>query len=453
MKKTLLTAAVAVLALFSAAAQEGTDVNQYGQKVTSYPLKAQMQDGILVFKNADANYKVWFDVRVQVDGAVYFGANKDYDPIGNGMNLRRTRFAIKGQLDKNWYGELDTDWTSGTPEIKDAYLSFTGLPNAEFQVGNFKENFSMQRNTTSRYLQFMERPMVTALAPSRHLGLMATYYKNWLWVSAGIFGPELKSAEEQTAMEDGNKDLGLNEGLSYTGKLILRPLYKMENGSLHIGAGWSYREPKLTSTDGYNVARYSSRNSTSINRKKYLDTSTITGLDHEIAYTFELAGHYNALRYETAYIARTAYLNRTVNDKGPQKADGWYAQAGYLLFGGHQNYDADGAKYTRVNRGKSWGDIELCLRYEYCNFNTADYKGGSAEAYTAGLNFYANNNVKIVLNYQYNNNDRYANGKGKLYVGHDMDGKPTKDYTQVTESAGKAGVDYSMIAMRFEVNF
>ena len=34
---------------------------------------------------------------------------------------------------------------------------------------------------------------------------------------------------------------------------------------------------------------------------------------------------------------------------------GWYAQAGYLLFGGTQRYDANGAKFTRVKRGDGTG--------------------------------------------------------------------------------------------------
>ncbi len=452
MKKLVLLAAISCLAMSVASAQQ-TDVNQYGQTVDVVPVDASMQDGILVFQNKEANYKMWFDVRLQGDAAVFFGYNKDYNPIGNGMSLRRTRFAVKAQLDENWYGEFDTDWTSGTPEIKDAYIAYTGIKGLELQAGNFKENFSIQRNTTSRYLQFMERPMVTGLAPSRHLGVMATYDTPLVWVSAGVFGPELKGAEEQTFMEDNNKDFGRNEGLSYTAKGVVRPLHKSKDASLHIGAAVSYREPKTTNTDGYAVARYSSRNSTNINRKKYLDTDDMTGLDHELAYTFELAGHYKGLRYEGAYIARTAYFDQVTNKLGPQTADGWYAQAGYLLFGGSQNYDSNGAKYTRTTNGQDWGDLELCVRYEYCDFNTGDYFGGSAEAYAVGLNWHATDNVKIMLNYQFNNNDRYANGKGKLFVGHNAAGKPTKDYTKVVEEGGKAGVDYHMLALRFQVAF
>ena len=357
MKKVFLLSALALSMSIAAVAQQNdavqTDVNQYGQKVTSLPVEAVMQDGILVFQNKKANYKMWFDVRIQADAAVFFGAPdfcaKEIDGkwntshIGNGMSLRRTRFAVKAQLDKNWYGELDTDWTSGLPELKDAYVAFTGVEGLEIKVGNFKENFSIQRNTTSRYLMFMERAMVTYLAPSRHLGLNIRYSLPYLWASAGVFGPELASSEELTLMEDGNKDYGYNEGLSYTGKLVFRPLHKSKTSSLHIGGAVSYRNPKLTSTDGYYVGRFSSRNSTSINRKKYLDTDDVKGLDHELAWTVELAGHWKQLRYETAYIARGMYLDPAKNTASwanqTQWAEGWYAQASWLLFGGTQNYD------------------------------------------------------------------------------------------------------------------
>ena len=476
MKKVLLTSILALAATFAAVAQEQeaqTEVNQYGQKVGSLPVEARMQDGILVFQNKQANYKMWFDVRVQADAAVYFGAPEycaeelegkwNTSHIGSGMNLRRTRFAVKAQLDKNWYGELDTDWTSGTPELKDAYVAFTGVEGLEIKAGNFKENFSIQRNTTSRYLMFMERAMVTYLAPSRHLGLNARYSKDWFWASAGVFGPELSSAEEQTYMEDNNKDFGYNEGLSYTGKLVFRPLYKSTTSSLHIGGAVSYREPKVTSTDGYAVGRFSSRNSTSINRKKYLDTDDVKGLDHELAWTVELAGHWKQLRYETAYIARGMYLDQAVNPLPTQWAEGWYAQASWLLFGGKQSYDADGAKYSRTTSEHKWGNLEVAFRYEYADFNTgklfsnkiADTNifGGSGEAYTVGLNYYPNKNVKIVLNWQYNNNDRYANAKGKSYVGYDLNGKPTKNPDKVVAPTGKGGVDYQMLAVRFQVAF
>ena len=451
MRKTLLIAAILLMCIPSAFAQKNAKYNQYGVQVKSDRLDVEAQDGILVLESPASKYKIWFDTRIQADFAGFFGAQEYADPIGYGSSIRRARFAIKGQMDENWYGEFDMDLANGLVELKDAIVRYTGVPNIELQVGNFKENFSIQRNTTSRYLQFMERPMVcSALTPSRHLGVNAKYAKDWLWVSAGAFAQEVAGAEEWTNVADNNKDFGRNSGYSLTTKLVLRPLYKLDNASLHLGAAYSYRTSLVSEATGeWGTYRASARNSTSINRKKYLDTNNVPGLDHHNLWTVELAGHWGGLRYEAAYIADNVLFKETP----ALNFNGWYAQAGYLLFGGKQRYDANGAKYTKVERGRKWGDIELCGRYEFCNLNSGTVYGGCAEAYTLGLNFWVNNNVKMQLNYQFNNNDRYANGKDKLNVGLDAAGNPVKDYTKVVTPAGKAGVDYHMLAVRFEIDF
>lgn len=466
MKKGILGISVAAMALCANAQtpeNEEVEYNQYGQKVEALPAQASFQDGVMVFQNKEHGFKMWFDTRVQADAGFFFGGpdwTKDEkidgklnpDHIGNGATLRRTRFAVKAQLGKNWYGEIDADFTRGSFELKDAIVGFTGVKGLEIKVGNFKENFSMNRNSTSRYLLFMERPMVTYLAPSRHLGINATYDNPYVWGAFGVFGPEVEGEALQTLSEDNNK-AGQNEGLSYTGKLVLRPFGGKGDFMLHVGGAYSYRMPKTSAEEGYRCVRYSTRNSTSINRKKYVDTDVITGVDHEVAYTAEIAGLYKGLRFEGAYIARGAFLDRAVNDKDTQWFDGWYGEASYLLFGGKQNYDAGGAKFTRITPGKKWGDLEFAVRYQTIDLNSKDYYGGASSMWQFGLNFYPHKNVKLVVNYGLVNNDRYANGKGKLLVGHDADGKPTKDYTKVVDAKGKAGVDYSQLTFRAQIAF
>ena len=461
MRKLFCFMALVLLTAVAAQAQKPVKYNQYGVAVSSDRLDVEAQDGILVLASPTSGYKLWFDIRTQADGAVFFGAPEYADPIGNGTSIRRARFAVKGQIDEKWYGEFDMDLANGLVELKDAIIRYTGFPNLDLQVGNFKENFSIQRNTTSRYLQFMERPMVcSALAPSRHLGINAKYAKDWLWLSAGAFMQEVAGNEEWTNVADNNKDFGRNSGYSLTSKVVFRPLYKLDNASLHIGAAYSYRTTKVSqATSEWGTYRASARNSTSINRKKYLDTNNLKGYDHNNLWTVELAGHWDGIRYEAAYIGDNVRFN---NNESPSSIAGksvnlygWYVQTGYLLFGGKQRYDANGAKYTKIKPGKDWGDVELCFRYEFVDLNypQADVYGGSAEAYAVGLNWWVNNNVKMQLNWQFNNNDRYANGKDKLYVGLDSAGKPTRDYTKVAAADGKAGVDYHMLAIRFEIDF
>ena len=124
-----------------------------------------------------------------------------------------------------------------------------------------------------------------------------------------------------------------------------------------------------------------------------------------------------------------------------------------MLFGGKQRFNTAEGEFTQPSRGRKWGDLELAVRYDYLNLNNKDIYGGAGENFTIGLNYYVNNSVKIVLNYQYSNNDRYANGKGKLISGHDAAGNLTNDYTKVVDPKGKGGINYHMLGLRAEINF
>lgn len=454
MKKLFYFAVLLLSSAFIANAQD--QYNQYGVKVDIDPLQAEAQDGILVLRSKNnSGYKIWFDNRVQTDGAVFFGEPSWADGISNDFSIRRARFAVKAQINKDWYGEVDMDMANGVFELKDAIIRYTGLENWQFQMGSFKEIFSLQRNNSSRYLQFIERPMVcSALAPSRHLGLNANYYNKGLFLNLGIMGQEIEGEETRSFVEESSKGNGPDNGLTYTFKAVYQPGWNKTDWGMHIGAAASYRNPK-TSDENFGKMRYSTRNSTSINRKKYIDTGDFD-FDHYIRYTAELAGYWKGFRGEAVYMGNTTYLP---NNAGTKMFSGWYVQGGYLLFGGQQRYDGAGAKFTRVKRGQKWGDVELCGRVEYIDLNADkalaanDQKimGGSAMAYAVGLNYYINDHVKVQLNWQYNDNDRFASGKGnKFFCGVDENGAATRNpyYTR-----GKAGVDYHMVAMRFEIDF
>ena len=459
---SLLMAALFVIGAAAFAQKTDQAVDQYGNKVSVKDVTATERDGILVFESKDKDYKFWFDSRVQVDFGHYFGAQEWADPIGDGASIRRARFAVKTQITPDWYGEVDMELANGSFELKDAIVRYNGLENWQFSVGSQKPDFSLSRNTSSRYLEFLERPMVvSAFAPSRHLGVFAKYSNKYFFGSGSILFQEIEGQETRTFVEDNNKNYGMDEGLSYLGKVVVRPMNEADYG-IHIGGAVMYDTPKTSDEMGvYNGTRFSCRNATNISRKKYIDTDDIKDTDHNLIATAELAGHYQGLRLESAWLSDWTYMDpeKVVLDK-PYHFYGWYVEGGCLLFGGKQSYDSDGAKFNRVRCGESWGDVELALKYEFLDMN--DYEGrssdvaifgGSAELYGAALNFYIGKNVKMALNYQYVNNDRYANGKGKLYVGLDADGNPTKDFTKVAAPDGEAGVNYHMLLARFQVAF
>ena len=412
--------------------------NQYGRIVSRSPLDVENRNGILVFESADQSYRLWFDIRVQVDGQVF--SKNTLNPIGNGASIRRARFATKTNLTKNWYGEIDLDFSNGILELNDAYIQYDFRNGLASRIGNFKERFSMSQTSSSRYLNFLERPMaIVAMTPSRHIGWETSYSAKYFLVSSGLFFQAVEDAETRIFVEDNNKDYGRDEGISWTSKLALQPFGTSTEYGGHLALAHSYRQPK-TSVDvsEYGGIRYSTRSLSSINRKKYLDTDVIPDFNYSSMNNVELAAYYKGLGVQGEYIMNRVHRN---SDLVSLDFDGFYAQAAWLLFGGKQFYNKTEAEFSQPYRGKKWGDIELALRYDYINLNDKDIYGGSAEGYTAGVNFYADKNVRFQLNYSYVNHDRYANGKNKLFVGYDLTGALTKDPTQVADSKGKAGDD------------
>lgn len=452
--KKLLTLSFVLALSASAWAQvedESVTYNQYGVQVDREELISEQRNNILTFESKNKEYRLWFDNRVQVDGAMFFGKNSDdYDKIGNNVSIRRARFAIKARLPHNWYGEVDVDFADGKFELKDAIVQFDGIKNVSIKAGNFKEDFSMEQTTSSRYLTFMERPMVCkAIVPSRHIGLQVAYLRDHFRATGGVFFQTVAGEEELTYVQDNNKDFGRNQGYSFTGKIGYMPYAKDRSWGLYAGAKASYRTPKTdVATGEWGGERYSTRNATSINRKKYLDTDVIKDVDHNVLYGLEGAAYYGPARIQAEWIRNSVDAAKANYNFG-----GWYVHASCMLFGGKQRFNTAEAEFTQPQRGRKWGDLELALRYDYLDLNSKDVYGGSGENYTVGLNYWINNSVKIVLNYQYTKNDRYANGKGKLFVGHDASGKPTADYTKIVEPKGKGGVSYHMMGLRLEVNF
>ena len=175
---------------------------------------------------------------------------------------------VKAKLHKNWYGEIDLDFAGAVTEIKDMYIKYTNDAGYfNIKAGHYKEGFSMETTTTSRYVTFMERSLASKFSPSRHLGFQANYMKEKYLLIGGIHFNAQGEYEEVEWGQDANKDDGMDEGYSLTGRAVFRPIIDDEK-FVHIGAGVSYRTPK-THLEVPNSYRFSTRSISAINRKKY----------------------------------------------------------------------------------------------------------------------------------------------------------------------------------------
>ena len=426
-------------------------VNEYNQEVgVRVSLNSESRDGILMLSSTDNRFRYWFDNRVYFDGAAYFGDNTYQGvehEIGNGINIRRMRFAMKAILYGHWGAEIDFDFGNNAVDIKDAYVRYLGK-NWQIKAGNFREPFSLETMTTSRYITFIERPYATEQAPSRHMGIDYKVFYNHIFFEGGLFSSNIAN----DLIRDQNKKAGTNAGWSVTGRFAYAPI-KRTNQVLHFGVAGSYRTPKIQELgDPVNSFRYGENAETEINRKKYIDTDwiehslnkRILGLEAAYAYkNFKVVGE-----YITTTINRDAAVVPAGEDQG--KLRGYYFAGSWIINNADYYYNMSDAEFSQIEfRDVEKGAFEVAVRYSYMDANT--YKdgedipwlqGGSGETYTLGLSYYFNYNVKIMVNYAYVNHDRWADGKGK-FTTDELVPLPT----------GEAGIDVHTLSTRLQITF
>ena len=91
--------------------------------------------------------------------------------LQSGYGFRRARIGAQGTVGDSatWVAEID--FANGDFRLRDMYIGLTALPYVqEVKVGYFREPFSLEGTTSSRYLTFLERSPINELDPARELG-------------------------------------------------------------------------------------------------------------------------------------------------------------------------------------------------------------------------------------------------------------------------------------------
>jgi len=370
-------AAGAICAFASpAAAQEP------GRRPVSLP--GMYDGGYLVFQSSDSAFKYWLDARAQVDFADYLGGE---NALATGVALRRVRLGVKTTLYRNWLGEIDVDFAGDAVEVKDLWIGYQGWSNSLLRVGNFKEPFSLETLTSSKYITFLERSYIDNFSPDRHIGLAYSRWGSRWQVSAGVFG-----------QGSGDVDAtGQNQGFGLTARATVAPVLR-DRQVVHLGAAVSRRTPDADATP--NRLRIRARPETNVNKARFLSTGRITNVDYELLYNGELAVVQGPISFQTE--VTKADVHRL---GGRTTASFWggYAYVSYFLTGESRPYLASEGEWDRVFPRSSKGAWEVAARVSTMDLDDAStgvgILGGKGTNITVGLNWYVNPNFKIMADY------------------------------------------------------
>jgi len=301
----------------------------------------------------------------------------------------------------DWGYELSVDFsdTSKEVEVKDAYIAYNSLSDYSILIGHYKEPFSLEELTSSKYITFMERALPNELAPGRNIGIgYATHWEKSSF-AAGIFGE---------AVDDGD-DSEDDEGWALTARGTHAP-WASKRKALHLGLAASRREP-----DDSGEVKYSERPESHVTDVKYVNTGTITDVNYYTSLGAELAWVAGPLSLQGEYMQTT--ISRTTATDDPVMS-GWYAFASYFLTGESRRYKPKSGKFSKIKPGSNTGAWEIALRHSRLDLNDVDITGGEEHITTLGLNWYINSNMRAMLNYSQVKNDLNADDDGDV-VGND----------------------------------
>ncbi len=334
--------------------------------------------------------------RLMVDAAFYDQDERENN-LGDGTELRRSRIDVEGRMFHDWIYELAVDFADaeGKVDVKDAYIGYEGWWPASFKVGQFKEPFSLEELTSSKYITFMERALPNEFAPGRNIGIGGHRYWDSFTIAGGVFGE---------AYDTDTDDEG-DEGYGVVGRLTYAPIHQ-DTRAVHLGAAAEYRE-----TDDEDQIRFRTRPESHVTGVRFANTGRIQEVDHTIKYGLEAAGVWGPFSVQGEYIYTDVDRNSGFEDVD---FNGWYAFASWFPTGESRSYKAKKGAFGRVKPRRRFGALELAARYSTIDLTDGPVTGGEEKNITLGLNWYINPQVRAMANYIIIDNDDDADDDGDV---------------------------------------
>jgi phosphate-selective porin OprO/OprP len=262
-------------------------------------------------------------------------------------------------------------------------------------AGHFKEPFSLEELTSSRFITFMERALPNNMVPGRNLGIMASDARK-LWDDQKRLTWALGLFRDRGDEDEGETFFRSDGGYDMTGRVTCAPWYADGGEKVaHVGVSYSLRHPE-------DPIRYRARPEAHFIEERFSDTGNFVS-EWVNLFGAEAAVVYGPFSVQSEYIGNHVESDET----GDPCLNGWYVQGSYFLTGEHRNYKTSKGAFDRVHPKKNfredggWGAWEVALRYSYLDLDDSRLPDEATDMHdvTVGLNWYLNPNVRVMWNY------------------------------------------------------
>lgn len=321
----------------------------------------------------------------------------------NGNEFRQLQLSASGKIAPNIKYKIEAGFAHASIGFRDVYIKYDAGKWGNFAVGSVVEPTGLNIMTSSKYISFFERAMMTSL-------------QNFKWGSGlhyenlGLLGGKLTLQMALTnngVNSQGFKDAHLEKGNNFVARLTSAPIFdKAKSLLLHIGVNYANRP----------AADIKFRPENHMGEKyHYIFPEAQKRSD----LGFELATNYKSLSLQGEF-KQQKFSNKINKD---YRVSGYYIMGSFFVTGEHRPY-----KHTVFGRVKpkkefgngGYGAFEFLARYSNMTVtkNVADVNPGlpkQVNNMSFGLNWYLTAHARIMYNYVITNDDNKS--LGNLY-GH-----------------------------------
>ncbi|MDP3816774.1 OprO/OprP family phosphate-selective porin [Pseudomonas sp.] len=387
---------------------------------------------------SDKQYSFKLGGRIQADFDHFDGFYTTNNEAANEAFFRRAQLEFGGNY-KDWRYQINYDFgdnRSNENKFDEATITYTGFSPINIKVGRFDPDYSLEKATSSKWVTTKERSAILDLAS------WTTDHENGMGIqvngtTAGMFYGSASIQQQDSGVyledEDG-KDVN-----SFFARGVIAPIVS-ETQVLHFGLDYATRsygnERDGTKFGGAINSRLGVRgvSENQTNSAQLVlapaDAGATGGFEDDEVVGLEFAYMQGPFSVQSEYLKRDLSGYASNADR---EATGYNAMLAYTLTGESRIYKLDGAKFDAIKPvDKQYGAWEVFYRYDHLSVEddaTMATVGGlaidesEAKVHTLGVNWYANEAVKLSLNYLMTNTDdetvRLQNGR--FAAGNDDD--------------------------------
>jgi len=351
-----------------------------------------VSDEGVFLRSEDGDYVLQLRGTLQLDGRFYPGG--DGALAVDTFVIRRARPIFLGTLARYYDFNFTPDFGNGTAVIFDAYLDVHYSPKARVRAGKFKPPVGLEQLQAETAIAFVERSFVTALVPTRDVGvqLHGRLAGGVVEYAAGVFNG---------APDGGGVDADLNDGKDVEGRIFVSPFKRGRSVLKELGFGISGTRGDQTGP----LPAYRTNGQLSI-------VTIVTGTTYDglrTRYSPQLSYYAGPFGLLAEYAASDSRAKRADGTRVSFAARAWQATATVALTGDKASYDGLRPRKPFDPGKGQWGAVELAARVNGIELGAEAVDGGlvdpaksvrKAFAWAIGVNWLLNRNLKQMLDYE-----------------------------------------------------